>query len=78
MESSDIQAHNIDFGTGSKSFQKIAPVSGLHYVSHDFEKYLGKTHAPGLQSSEWPINGHGVFSDIESLPKGNFQVVVCT
>jgi hypothetical protein len=38
----------LDIGSGTKPFKKIALDSGLHYVSHDFEKYFGKTEAPGL------------------------------
>ena len=68
----------LDVGSGTKPFEKIALDSGLHYVSHDFEMYLGKTEAPGLQSSEWPISGYDIVCDIESLPKDNFDLAICT
>jgi SAM-dependent methyltransferase len=50
----------------------------LHYFSHDFEKYLGKTESPGLQSPERPINGYDIVCDIESLPKNDFDLAICT
>jgi SAM-dependent methyltransferase len=68
----------LDIGAGTKPFQKIATESGLRYFSHDFEKYEGKTDIPGLQSSEWPMQGYDIVCDIESLPNEEFDLAICT
>ncbi len=68
----------LDIGAGTKPFQKVSTSSGLRYFSHDFEKYKGKGDVPGLQSAEWPINGYDIVCDIESLPKEDFDLAICT
>jgi SAM-dependent methyltransferase len=68
----------LDVGAGAMPFKSVLIERGLIYSSHDFELYDGSAKAAGLQNPGWPISGHDIVCDIEELPTGEFDVVLCT
>ena len=68
----------LDVGAGEMPFKSVIIEHGLTYSSHDFELYDGSNKSSGLQNPGWPISGHDIVCDIEELPTGDFDVVLCT
>lgn len=68
----------LDVGAGEMPFKTLLIKQGLSYSSHDFEQYDGSNKAAGLQNPGWPISGHDIVCDIEELPTGEFDIVLCT
>jgi ubiquinone/menaquinone biosynthesis C-methylase UbiE len=68
----------LDVGAGAMPYKSDFLENGLVYKSHDFELYDGSSNSAGLQNPNWPVSGHDLVCDIENLPIGDFDLVLCT
>lgn len=68
----------VDVGSGEQPFRQFLLDLGLHYIGHDFGKYVPSGASMGLQNNAWNYGTVDIEGDILDLPQLNADFILCT